>query len=255
MAGLSDPNPVGRPATPLHLIQSHASLRSLTHLVTAPHASNHLRTRALKRVIPSRHVPYTCSSSNLFICDPCNTKVFSLSSSWLNSIKKEILLAVEESRVLVRDFFAKMSSNDQNYKAGETKGHVEEKTGMMMDKGREAGEEAKERAGEAKDKTADTAYSAKDKTADMAQSAKEYAGEKKDQSGSYISETPKSAKEKAAEATKETAQAGKDKTGDILQRTGEQVRSMAEGAADAAKRTFGMGKTNEDDPARNTTNE
>nr|CAD59388.1 group 3 late embryogenesis abundant protein [Brassica napus] len=58
----------------------------------------------------------------------------------------------------------------------------------------------------------------------------------------YTKETAKG----AAQYTKETAEADRDKTGGFLSQTGEHVKQIAMGAADAVKHTFGMA-TEEDD--------
>lgn len=151
-----------------------------------------------------------------------------------------------------------MASHEQSYGSGEAKGQAQEKAGQTLESMR--------------DKT----QLGKDKASEMGHSAHDCAQEKKDQTGSYISdetgaawdkiwgaahatkektsETAEGAKERAAgaaqatkerasemsEKARETAQAGKEKTGGMLQKTREQVKSMAQGAADAVKHTLGM---------------
>ncbi|KAL2463099.1 Late embryogenesis abundant protein [Forsythia ovata] len=148
-----------------------------------------------------------------------------------------------------------MATNEQKFRAGETKGKYEEKTGQAMDS-------MKNKAQEAKDKASEMAHSAQGRTR-----------ESKDQTGSYLSEKAGATKEKTcetaetakqkvggaaqdtkekasqmAESGSETADTGKEKTGGLFQKTGEQIKEMAQGTADAMKHTFGMADTDEDDP-------
>ncbi|MCL7052300.1 hypothetical protein MKW94_025289 [Papaver nudicaule] len=140
------------------------------------------------------------------------------------------------------------SHQSQRFKAGETKGHTQEKTEHAMGTVKDKATEAKDRAsGTAQDSTAQ-------KTSESAQAAKERAGEAKDNTGSFLQEKNGAAKEKASDAaryTKETAQAGAQKMGGILSSAAEQVTGAAKGAVDAVKHTFGMVGTG-DDPTHDT---
>ncbi|KAJ4771734.1 hypothetical protein LUZ62_064712 [Rhynchospora pubera] len=121
------------------------------------------------------------------------------------------------------------SQQEVNYRAGETKGRTEEKTGHMMEKGREAVDATKEKANHAKDKTAEAT-----------QAAKERAQEGTDKTGSYIGEK---------------TEAAKQKTGGILQQAGEQVKNVAVGAKEAVKNTLGMGENKDNEKGTTTLND
>ncbi|XP_074569493.1 uncharacterized protein LOC141826145 [Curcuma longa] len=111
--------------------------------------------------------------------------------------------------------------DDACFQAGEAKDRAEEKTGRVMEQGREAAEAAKGTACEAKDRVAE-------------------------RTGSCLQETAEAGKEKSARADSaagETAQAGQ---GSFMQQTGEKVMGAAAGAAEAMKNTLGLGAGNED---------
>ncbi|XP_023156777.1 late embryogenesis abundant protein 19, partial [Zea mays] len=137
-----------------------------------------------------------------------------------------------------------MASRQQHptsYHAGETKAHVEEKTGQVMgaaqEKGREAkhkasdaadramgmghdaGEAAKDRAYRAKDAASGAAGRARDTASDAAGAAEDRARDGAQQTGSYVAQTVEAARQKAAGAAlyaKDTVVASKDKTGALL---------------------------------------
>ncbi|KAF3791943.1 Late embryogenesis abundant protein [Nymphaea thermarum] len=103
---------------------------------------------------------------------------------------------------------------DIRYKAGELAGQAQVKKDELMDKGRDAAQNVKEKASSGMQAAKDAANSAADKCCSAAESGKSAASDCKNQTSGF------------------------------LQQTGEQAMSMAQGAAEAVKNTLGIGSGN-----------